>query len=434
MTRIRFGLSIFVAIAVCTGVVETRLAAQTTIAAAEARQIVLLAPTGSGAADREIANWQKRIAEKPANSPYWERLGWAYIAKARLTQDAGYYKLAELTATAWQAACGTNLDAQLLQGHVDHNLHRFKAAEAIARSLISQRKSPADYGLLSDSLMEQGQLEEAVTTCQTLCNLRPGVEAFTRIAHLRLLFGDLNGAVDAMESAIRAGDPRDVESRAWMYSRLAGYKLLAGQPQQALVCADKALAGAPHHPLALAMKGRALHSLGDNPNATLAFREAAVLNPIPDNQWWLADLLKTQGKPDEATAVEKLILRQGAATDPRTTALFLATREEKLDQATRLATDELQNRQDVFTHDAVAFAELRAGDAQAAAAETKLASARHTSDPRLALHAGLIAEALGDRGEATRCYIRANAMSALLTPSESELLAQHSTAHVAATP
>lgn len=406
--------------------------AQTKLSSDEARQIALLPPKGKDVADLEIIHWQARLAEKPTYSPYWERLGWAYIAKARLTQDAGYYKLAQLTISAWVAQCGPSLDAKLLEGHADENLHQFKAAEIIARSLITQRQNPADYALLSDALMEQGALDEAVRACQTLSNLRPGVEAFTRIAHLRLLYGDLDGAIQAMDAAIRAGDPRDYETRAWMYSRLAGYQLLKDDPSAALAFANKALDAAPNHPLALAIKGRALYSLVRYDEALVSLKRAAELNPIPDNQWWLTDVLKARGDVSAAAETEKKILRRGLMVDPRTTALFLDTHGEKFDQAKQLATEELKNRADVSTHDAVAFASFRSGDKDSALTEIKLAVAHNSCDARIDLHAGIIFTAAGDSKRGDQYFAKARAMKAQLTPSERELLARNTTTAIAA--
>jgi len=390
-----------------------------------AKQIVLLPPRGDEAANQDILQWQKRIKENPTASAYWERLGWAYIRKARATQDPGFYRLAELTADAWEFSCGTSSDARLLRGHVDHNLHRFKEAEIIARRLVEERKAPADYALLCDALMEQGELNAAVEVCQTLTNLRPGVESFSRIAHLRWLFGDLAGALDAMKAAIRAVDPRDNETRAWLYTRFAHYELLSGHALEAVGLSETALSAVSEYPLALAIKGRALYSVGQYEAGLTFLRRAAERNPIPDNQWWLADALRARGEVIPAEEVEAKLFRQGRAIDPRTLALFLATRGEKIDWAVGLASEELKNRSDIFTHDALAFALFRSGKRAEAAAEIALATAHQTEDPRLWLHAGLLAEEAGDRASAKRYLDRAKAMAAVLTPSEQALLASH---------
>lgn len=401
---------------------SARCSAEVNAPSPSARTIVLLPPSSADAANGDIIRWQQRITEKPDNAAYWERLGWAYVERARSTQDAGFYKLAELTAEAWESSCGTSAEAQLLRGHVAHNLHRFSQAETIARALVRERKSPADYALLCDALMEQGKLNEAVEVCQTLANLRPGVESSSRIAHLRWLFGDLEGAVEAMNVALRAADPRDSETRAWLYTRLAGYALLQGNALQAMTYSETALGALPEYPLALSIKGRALYSAGKYETALSFLRRAAELNPIPDNLWWLADALRAQGQESAAGDMEKRLRRFGAATDPRTVSLYLATRGESLDEAVLLATAELKNRADIFTHDALAFALARSGKPSEAAAEMRLATNHQTGDPRLLLHAGILAQESGDRPLANRCYERAKPMAAVLTPSEQALL------------
>lgn len=414
LAQLRFGVALY-----CT----VSLAAQT-LPEESARQIVLLPPSGTESYDQEIRRWQQRLAERSTEPAYWERLGWAYIAKARRSQDVGFYKLAELTVNAWESACGSSGQALLLRGHVYHNLHRFKDAEVIARHLVTDRNSPADSALLCDALMEQGKLDEAVEACQTLTNLRPGVESSSRIAHLRWLSGDLNGAIDAMQSAVRAADPRDRETCAWLYTRLAGYGLLNGDMSQAVALSEQALSAVSEYPPALAMKGRALYSDGKYESAIVLLRQAAEYNPVPDNQWWLADALRAQGQEDEAQKIEAKLRRHGSAIDPRTLALFLATRGEDLERAVTLASKELTNRSDVFTHDALAFAFLRSGKLSQAAGEMKLATAHQIQDPRLALHAGLLADKMGDRATADLCYQRATIMAAAFTPSEKTLLSE----------
>jgi hypothetical protein len=95
-------------------------------------------------------------------------------------------------------------------------------------------------------------------------------------------------------------------------------------------------------------------------------REAARLNPLPDYQWTLADALRTAGKADEAATVEALFDSRGAREDPRTFALYLATRGQRAEESLRLAREELAQRQDVFTYDALAWACFAVGRVQEA--------------------------------------------------------------------
>ena len=111
-----------------------------------------------------------------------------------------------------------------------------------------------------------------------------------------------------------------------------------------------------------------------------------------------------------------------AAEDPRTFAVFLATRGRDGAVAVRRARDELAHRQDVFSHDALAWALARQGELSAAADAMQCALAERTQDARLFLHAGEIVRLMGRRDEAASFFEKAQAASGTLTPSERTLL------------
>jgi tetratricopeptide (TPR) repeat protein len=230
--------------AVALGMTGPSRAADTAPALSLDEKIILVHPEGSDREDQEISRWQGKVkanetAHQAAVGAY-ERLGWAYISKARRTLDAGYYKLAEKTADVMDARFGATDEALLLRGHVYHNLHRFQDAEAAARQLVARRGIAFDYALLSDALMEQGKIAESVAACQKMMSLKPGVDAYSRAANLRWLTGDLPGAIQAMEAAVRAGSPLDATNTAWTLSRLSSYYLQAGRTQDALEAAEAA--------------------------------------------------------------------------------------------------------------------------------------------------------------------------------------------------
>jgi tetratricopeptide (TPR) repeat protein len=402
-------------------------------------KIVLVAPTGQSKEDVDILGWQKRIrAEHDAGRQAlgsYERLGWAYVSKARRTLDAGYYKLAEKTADVMDARYGKTDDALLLRGHVFHNLHRFREAEAAARQLVASRGLAFDYALLSDALMEEGRLDESVAACGKMMALKPGLEAYSRAANLRWLTGDLDGAIQAMEAAVRAGSPVDAAATAWTLARLSSYYLQAGRAEAALRVSRMAEALAADYPPALFAEGKAQLALGHPDAASIALRRAEALNPLPEYQWWLADALRSGGDPARAGAVEADLRAKGEAADPRTYALYLATRGADAGLAVRMARAELANREDVFTEDALAWALASSGDYAAAEKAMGAALAAHTLDARLFLHAGEIAFRRGEAEAARGYFARAARYALTLTPSERSLLARRvGTAPVALAP
>ena len=163
--------------------------------------------------------------------------------------------------------------------------------------------------------------------------------------------------------------------------------------------------------------------------AIAPLRRAATLNPLPEYQWTLADALRGQGRRDEAAAVEREIATGGAAADPRTVSLYLATRRTDTDKALALAEEELRTRADVFTLDAHAWALASAGRVAEARDVIGRALAEGTEDARLFLHAGVIHAALGQRREARRWLNKAERLSATLLPSEADELSTHLTRH-----
>ncbi|HKX33016.1 MAG TPA: tetratricopeptide repeat protein [Blastocatellia bacterium] len=374
--------------------------------------------------DAEIANAQAAVRQAPDPMPYIERLGWKYIEKARLSYDPGYYKIAEQCAACLQAWHQPSVEALLLRGHVLHALHRFKEAEGVARELVSRRNLAVDHGLLGDVLMEQGRLPEAIVAYQKMMDLKPGPAAYSRAAHLRWLKGDLEGAHRLMSMAAQATGAGDAESAAWAYARLALYELQAGAEKRAAVACDAAISLQPDYAPALLACGRVMMAEGRTSAALTTLQRAANLNPLPEYQWLLADLLREAGRESEASGVEAQLLAHGGSDDPRTFALFLATRGEQLETALKLAGDEQQVRGDVFTLDALAWALTAVGRHHDAYRIMQRALAEGTRDARLFFHAAVIAAKSKHLGEARRHGRRARELENLLLPSEKEQLRQ----------
>jgi len=360
---------------------------------------IALAPTS----DAAITKLQTRVRDSKTPLAFLEQLGWAYIAKAHTTFDPGYYKLAEQTALCMESKKPGSAEAMLLRGRVLHSLHKFKEGEVVARELVAKRGLHFDYGLLGDVLMEQGRLDEAADAYQTMMDQKPSPQAYSRAAHLRWLKGDLPGAIELMQLAAGSGN------EPWFRVRLALYELQAGNTERAaaLVSEDNS------YPPALLARGRVLLSQGKAAEAIEPLQRAAQATQLPEYLWVLDETQRAAGRSDEAKITEEILKRRGAADDPRTYALYLATRGEDVETALKLAQEELKARADVFTLDAVAWAWMAAGDQEQAAIFMRRALAEGTQDARLQLHARIV---LG-----TPVSVRPE----LLLPSEKTLLAAH---------
>jgi len=387
------------------------------IAANSAPNRACLVTIAAGAGgDSEIAKLQEDLREQRAPARAAEQLGYRFISKARLTNDAGFYTVAEQAATCLESMQPADPAALLLRGHVLHQMHRFREAELIARRLVAQREFVLDFGLLGDALMEQGHLTEAADAYQRMMDLKPFYQSYVRAAHLRWLKGDLDGAIEMMTQAVKAASPRDPESVAWAYARLAMYQLQRGQFTEAERMTDSALQFVPDYATALLVLGRIQLAQNKPAEAVASLEKAARLNPLPEYNWVLADALRSLKRTDDAIRVEQMVVADGG--DPRTIALYLSTRGTDTAKAVNLARAELEKRADVFTLDALAWALARAGQLDEASTVMARALSEGTQDGRLFLHAAAIAAAGGHPNDAARWAGKARTFRFTLLPSE----------------
>jgi len=413
-------LSMLIGLSACT---RGDSAAPSTVTSASCS--IALASQAGQQSTTDIARLQQEARSAANPQHVLEKLGWTLVDKARATNDPGYYKLAEQTALCLETKYPGGPEGLLLRGHALHNQHRFHEAEEVAEKLIKVRQAPFDYGLLGDVLMEQGRLRDAVAAYQKMLDLKPNLQSYSRAAHIRWLKGDLSGARQLIQMAASAGSPQEAEPTAWAYTRMALYELQSGSRAKARAAVDAALVLEPDYAPALLARGRLMLADGKTVKAIESLQRAAKINPLPEYHWVLAEALRAAGRSDEAVPVEKQILERGALDDPRTLALYLATRKEQVETAVKLANDELANRADVFTLDALAWALSASGRVEEAYSTMKKALAEGTEDARLFYHAGIISLEAGQMKEGKRWFTKTVSIRQMLLPSERDRLAKY---------
>src|SRR5689334_21809070 len=114
--------------------------------APDAKRIVLAPLGGESKLDKQIAEAQVRVQTTTNSLTALEKLGWLFIAKARVSFDAGFYKLAEQCGVAMDLLQPHAPEALLLRGYALQNLHHFNEAELLARELVARRGRAFDYG------------------------------------------------------------------------------------------------------------------------------------------------------------------------------------------------------------------------------------------------------------------------------------------------
>lgn len=393
--------------------------------------LALTPQSESSEIDQEIARWQKKSQSEKSDvvNTSLEQLGWKYIEKARVKYDPGYLQLAVACAACLEATQQkTTPEVLLLRGHAFHQMHRFKESEIVAHELVKTRGLSFDYGLLGDTLMEQGKLSEAIPAYQKMMDLKPNLQSYSRAAHVHWLQGDIAGAVRLSEMAAKAGSPQERDSTAWAYSRYALYQLQTGNFRDAENAIRIALELQPDHAPSLLIQGRILLAQNKNAEAIAPLKRALELNPLPEYQWTLADAYQVNSNAAEAEQITKELLAKGQKEDPRTFALFLASTNQQPELAEKLAQSELIERADIFSYDALAWALFAAGKIAEAQAAMQKALALKTQDARLFYHAGSIAARAGNQAEARKNFQQAYLSRYSLLPSERANLARQMTA------
>jgi tetratricopeptide (TPR) repeat protein len=358
--------------------------------------------------DSQIQKAEAIIKRAPERAEGYNLLAAAYLQKARETGDFGFNSRAESALKRSLEIAPDDFDALKLQATLLLAFHRFQEALEVARRGQTLRPDNADvYGAMTDALVELGDYQKAIEAAQKMVDLRPDTASYSRVSYLRALHGDTEGAIEAMRVAVRAADPRSPESVAWCRVHLGLELMNAGRLKEAEREFDEALTAFPDYYLALSAKARARLSAGDTTAALELYKQSEERVPLPDTAIARGDLLSQLRRMDEAGkeyALAEFIERNGASasTYSRQLALFLADHDIKLDEALAIARRERQARNDIYTSDALAWCLFKNGMLREAKEAMDEALRLGTRDARLFYHAGMIADASGDRRAAVR--------------------------------
>lgn len=370
------------------------------LGAGAARQLALSDPGGSGRVDREIKAIQKQLGAAAHKVDLWILLGRAWVRKARESTDPGFYLNANACAdVALDIEPGDRMSLNL-RGLVLINDHRFADARDLAEQILA--KDPDDImaiGTLSDALLELGRFAEAAEAAQRMMDLKPNLPSYARASYIRWLQGDTAAAKSVVRLAIDARDPRDPEPGAWVLVQAAMIFWHEGDYSGADKGFDQALQTVSEYPPALVGKARVALAKGAWQRAAELLDRAYKQSPLAETAWLLGDARRAAGDAAGAADAYGSAVRTGRQSDPRTLALYYATKDLERDEAVRLADAERKGREDIYTQDTYAWALYRAGKLPEARAASDRALALGTKDARLLYHAGAIRIAAGDKAE-----------------------------------
>src|SRR5829696_8221986 len=171
--------------------------------------------------DPEAATALKLIDKAPDSPAGYTALAIHYLKKVRQTADFGYAAKADTEIDKALAADPKDAIARKLKASIHLSFHRFDQSMTLTNELLAE--SPSDpylYGVLADANMELGNYDAAVQAAQKMVDMRPETSSYARVAQLRTLYGDHNGAIEIMKQAARSADPADKETQSWCLVQL----------------------------------------------------------------------------------------------------------------------------------------------------------------------------------------------------------------------
>jgi len=352
--------------------------------------------------DRFITTLQEQLSSNPDNSKLLTKLGAAYIQKARESNDPEFYKLAEDVLERAIEKENGNFLAMAELGSVYLSRHHFKEAlELSQKALEINPYSAYTYGVIVDAQVELGMYDEAIESVQKMINLRPDLSSYSRVSYVRELKGDVQGAIDAMKSAINAGSPV-AENTAWCRVQLGNLFYNKGDVETAEKIFQFIIKDFPNF----------IHSHGGlakikvfqkkYPEAIDLYNKALEKNSLPEYLIALGDLYYLNGEKEKSEEqyqkvkfITTMFKEKGVDTDLEL-ALFDADRNRKLKELLEDAEESLdKGSKSIKTYHVLAWTNYKLGNLDEAEKNMQQALRLGTKDPLMFYHAGKIYQKLG---------------------------------------
>jgi tetratricopeptide (TPR) repeat protein len=353
-----------------------------------------------------IEGLRDKLRKNPGDQKASLQLALAYIQEGRITGDHGYYDPAAL-----------QLLNQVLEKEPDHfdalcgkatvylSGHHFAEAIPIAQRAVQLNPYSAfAYGLLVDGYVETGNYPKAVEMAEKMIAARPDIRSYARISYLREIHGDYPGAIEAMDMAVKAGQP-GLEQTAWTRVHLGQLYEEIGKLPEAEHQYRRTLVERPHYAYALAGLGR-MEKLKKNYKEAVAYlKKAARAVQDPSFTEQLVEVYQLSGQPEKAAKANRTLIAQltggghageddpdneiGHYADLELAYAYLKTNQPAL--ALRHAETEYERRpQNIDVNEALAWVQYKRGAYPEAARHIALALRTGSRKPALLYRAGLI--------------------------------------------
>jgi tetratricopeptide (TPR) repeat protein len=366
--------------------------------------------------DKRITALQNQVKDAPADSASYDRLGAAYLQKARETGDLAYYELADKTLNQSLALPRKNFSA--VDTLVDLSLvymgeHRFMDALSFTQQAIAMGAGDlVAFAIEGDAYTDMGEYEKASNAYNTLRTFAGATSsplnvtyvADSRVSYLKFLNGDTAESIRLLKQSLLAAMQLNIpkENLAWLYYELGERYFQQGDLENAGKAYSAALGSDSNHYRSLAGLAKVRVAQENFDEAIRLYKLSIDIVPFPQ---YIADLgdvyLRTGNRMDAQQQYDMVeyigyLSKVNQVLNNRELALFYADREIKLPQALDLARKELEVRHDIYTWDTLAWVLYKNHQLPEARQAIDKSLSLQTKDSILCFHAGMIERALGN--------------------------------------
>ncbi len=241
-----------------------------------------------------------KLEKNPEDWDAWLRMSEAFITDARVSGNyAADQKEALRILDHVLAQPGVSKEvrgqALTLKATIELSQHRFADALELGREALRIDPYRAfNYGVMVDAYTELGRYDSAVMMCDRMVSIRPDLRSYSRISYQREVHGDIPGAMEAMDLAVKAG-LGGTEETSWCLVQLGGLYERSGDLRTAEEHYRRALAERKNYPFALDALGRVHAKQGSPAQGLKEIEQAIALMPDPHFHMDLARILATTG-------------------------------------------------------------------------------------------------------------------------------------------
>ncbi len=369
--------------------------------------------TAGTSTDTLIGSLQEKIRDNPKDFDSHINLANAYLQKVRETGDPSLYAKTEDLLDQAQKLDGHSPELFATRGTLALARHDFQAAlEYGTRAQALDPESARYHGIVGDAQIELGMYDEAIQSYQEMVDRRPDFASFSRVAYARELYGDPEGAIEAMESALQAGSGTP-ENVAWAHVQLGNLWFTSGNLEEAQKAYGLSTRTVGAYAPALAGQAKIAAAKGDLEQSATIYRQAFNRMPLPEYAIALGDVYaemgdrkKAEGQYELVQSMDKLLRANGVNTDLEI-ALFYADHGMNLQTSLEKARAAYDAQPSIHVADALAWTLYKTGDYKEAQKYSSEALKLGTRDPLKLFHVGMIAKALGEKEQAREYLQRA---------------------------